>query len=129
MGKKKRARLSLSERQARKRLRPKKLVVATFDDDGSPICVVRPDRPDVAIQLTEAYLARPQREKDALWDAHIAELHEKAGPYEFVGYYSLNKDDAGENILVDPEDGEYVGVLRKGDMFCHDSSIEEIEVN
>jgi hypothetical protein len=85
----------------------KRWSIATSSDDGRPLAVFRPAKPDVAIAFAKAALSSQNTE---IFEG----LPEKeCGPYTFVGWMAAGSD---EGILVDGE-GNEVGRSQPGDSF------------
>jgi len=81
--------------------------IATSSDDGRPLAVLRPAKPDVAMALVKAALSSGN---PSLFEEGLPE--KECGPYTFVGWLASTPG----GILVDGE-GNEVGHTQAGDSF------------
>jgi hypothetical protein len=85
-------------------------IFATFPEGGR-VCVRRPAKPELAVQLAKAAVG--QKDPNA-----IERITAMCGPYTFVGYVA---DGDGEHTILD-EDGRPVGSIQPGDSITDEGS-------
>lgn len=100
--------------------KPKPLQIATFDD-GTPVCVMRPARPERAVELVKEAHERHSLGPgaDTEWKALQEQINEECGPYTLVGFLAL----PGQKVV--DKDCQVLGDLQPGDSFMHQSAFEE----